>query len=90
MLYEEDPDVGYLKYMGLSIKRRDSCDYLKDTYGEIINILMNEILRFLFWTFYNRFISFFGYKRSLPNISSSADDRMLAPKSCQIRQSAEN
>jgi len=42
MLYEEDPDVGYLKYMGLSIKRRDSCDYLKDTYGEIINILMNE------------------------------------------------
>jgi len=42
MLYEENPDVGYLKYMGLSIKRRDSCDYLKDTYGEIINILMNE------------------------------------------------
>jgi DNA polymerase elongation subunit (family B) len=42
MLYEEDPDVGYLKYMGLSIKRRDSCDYLKDTYGDIINILMNE------------------------------------------------
>ena len=42
ILYEEDPDVGYLKYMGLSIKRRDSCDYLKDTYGDIINILMNE------------------------------------------------
>jgi DNA polymerase elongation subunit (family B) len=42
MLYEDDPNKGYLKYMGLSIKRRDSCDYLKDTYGEIINILMNE------------------------------------------------
>jgi DNA polymerase elongation subunit (family B) len=42
MLYEDDPDEGHLKYMGLSIKRRDSCDYLKDTYGEIINILMKE------------------------------------------------
>lgn len=39
-LYEDDPNKGYLKYMGLSLKRRDSCDYLKDTYGEIINILM--------------------------------------------------
>jgi DNA polymerase elongation subunit (family B) len=26
--------------MGLSLKRRDSCDYLKDTYGQIINIIM--------------------------------------------------
>lgn len=42
MLYEEDPNKGYLKYMGLSIKRRDSCDYLKDVYGEILNILMKE------------------------------------------------
>jgi len=42
MLYEEDPNVGNLKYMGLSLKRRDSCDYLKDTYGEIINILMQK------------------------------------------------
>ena len=40
MLYEDDPNKGYLKYMGLSLKRRDNCDYLKDTYGEIINILM--------------------------------------------------
>jgi len=40
ILYEDDPNKGSLKYMGLSIKRRDSCDYLKDTYGEIINILM--------------------------------------------------
>ena len=42
MLYEEDPNKGYLKYMGLSLKRRDSCDYLKDTYGGILNILMRE------------------------------------------------
>jgi DNA polymerase elongation subunit (family B) len=27
--------------MGLSLKRRDSCDYLKDVYGQILNILMN-------------------------------------------------
>ena len=41
ILYEEDPDKGKLKYMGLSLKRRDSCDYLKDTYGQIINIIMS-------------------------------------------------
>jgi DNA polymerase elongation subunit (family B) len=42
MLYEEDPNKCKLKFMGLSLKRRDSCDYLKDTYGEILNILMKE------------------------------------------------
>ena len=42
MLYEEDPNKAYLKYMGLSIKRRDSCDYLKDVYGDILNILMKN------------------------------------------------
>ena len=41
ILYEEDPNKGKLKYMGLSLKRRDSCDYLKDTYGQIINIIMS-------------------------------------------------
>ena len=41
MLYEEDPNKGKMKYMGLSLKRRDSCDYLKDVYGGILNILMN-------------------------------------------------
>jgi DNA polymerase elongation subunit (family B) len=40
ILYEEDPNKGKLKYMGLSLKRRDSCDYLKDTYGQIINMTM--------------------------------------------------
>ena len=42
MLYETNPNKGKLKFMGLSLKRRDSCDYLKDTYGEILNILMKE------------------------------------------------
>jgi DNA polymerase elongation subunit (family B) len=42
MLYETDPNKGKLKYMGLSLKRRDSCDYLKDTYGGILHILMKE------------------------------------------------
>lgn len=42
ILYEDNPNKGKLKYMGLSIKRRDSCDYLKDTYGVILNALMNE------------------------------------------------
>ena len=42
MLYEKDANKGKLKYMGLSLKRRDSCDYLKDTYGGILNILMKD------------------------------------------------
>jgi DNA polymerase elongation subunit (family B) len=44
MLYETDPQKGKLKYMGLSLKRRDSCDYLKDTYGGILNILMGKTI----------------------------------------------
>ena len=42
MLYETNPNKGKMKYMGLSLKRRDSCDYLKDTYGGILNILMQQ------------------------------------------------
>jgi DNA polymerase elongation subunit (family B) len=42
MLYEDDPNKGKLKFMGLSLKRRDSCDYLKDTYGGILDILIKE------------------------------------------------
>jgi DNA polymerase elongation subunit (family B) len=42
MLYETNPNKGKLKYMGLSLKRRDSCDYLKDTYGGILDILMKD------------------------------------------------
>jgi len=42
VMYEHNPDKGKLKYMGLSLKRRDACDYLKDTYGGIVNILMKD------------------------------------------------
>jgi hypothetical protein len=42
MLYETNPQKGKLKYMGLSLKRRDSCDYLKDVYGGILTILMDD------------------------------------------------
>ena len=42
MLYETDPNKGKMKFMGLSLKRRDSCDYLKDIYGGILNILMDS------------------------------------------------
>jgi hypothetical protein len=38
MLYETNPDEGHLKYMGLALKRRDVCDYLKDVYGGLIMI----------------------------------------------------
>jgi DNA polymerase elongation subunit (family B) len=39
-LFEYNPDKGKLKFMGLSLKRRDNCDLLKDVYGEILNILL--------------------------------------------------
>ena len=41
ILYETDSNKGKLKFMGLSLKRRDSCDYLKDVYGGILKILMD-------------------------------------------------
>ena len=40
MLYEEDPNKGKLKFMGLVLKRRDNCDLVKDVYGGILDILM--------------------------------------------------
>ena len=42
MLYETNPNKGKLKFMGLSLKRRDACDYLKDVYGGALNILMRK------------------------------------------------
>ncbi len=42
MLYETNANKGKLKFMGLSLKRRDACDYLKDVYGGILNILMRS------------------------------------------------
>lgn len=42
ILYETNPDKGKMKNMGLALKRRDSCDLLKDVYGGILNILMYD------------------------------------------------
>jgi len=39
-LFEYNPDKGKLKFMGLSLKRRDNCDLLKDVYGQMLNILL--------------------------------------------------
>ena len=42
ILYEEDPNKGKLKSMGLVLKRRDNCDLVKDVYGGVLNILMKQ------------------------------------------------
>ena len=42
ILYEEDVDCGYRKSMGLVLKRRDNAPIVKDVYGGIIDILLNE------------------------------------------------
>ena len=42
MLYEEDPNVCYRKSMGIVLKRRDNAPIVKDIYGGIIDILMND------------------------------------------------
>jgi DNA polymerase elongation subunit (family B) len=44
-LYEEDPNKGKLKFMGLVLKRRDNCDLVKDVYGGILDYLMKENLQ---------------------------------------------
>ena len=42
MLYEEDPNKGKRKEMGIVLKRRDNAPIVKDIYGGIIDILMKE------------------------------------------------
>ena len=42
MLYEDDPNVGYRKEIGIVLKRRDNAPIVKDVYGGIIDILMKE------------------------------------------------
>ena len=42
MLYELDPNVCYRKSMGIVLKRRDNAPIVKDIYGGIIDILMND------------------------------------------------
>ena len=42
ILYENDINKGSEKSMGIVLKRRDNADVVKDIYGGVINILMNE------------------------------------------------
>ena len=42
ILYEEDPNKGKRKSMGIVLKRRDNAPIVKDVYGGIIDILMKE------------------------------------------------
>ena len=42
MLHEFDPEKGKRKSMGIVLKRRDNAPIVKDIYGGVIDILMNE------------------------------------------------
>jgi DNA polymerase elongation subunit (family B) len=42
MLYEDDPNKGKRKSMGIVLKRRDNSPIVKDVYGGIIDILMKN------------------------------------------------
>ena len=42
MMYEFSPDKCYRKSMGIVLKRRDNAPIVKDIYGGLINILMND------------------------------------------------
>lgn len=41
MLYEDDPNKGKRKEMGIVLKRRDNAPIVKDVYGGVIDILMS-------------------------------------------------
>ena len=42
MLYEDDPDKGKIKFMGIVLKRRDNAAIVKDIYGGIIDIIIKD------------------------------------------------
>ena len=42
MLYEDDPEKCKLKSMGNVLRRRDNAPIVKDIYGGVVNILMND------------------------------------------------
>ena len=41
-LFEKNIYSGYFKYMGLQLKKKDVCDYLKDVYGYIIKLFVPD------------------------------------------------
>ena len=42
MLYEDNPDKGKIKFMGIVLKRRDNAAIVKDIYGGIIDKIVKE------------------------------------------------
>jgi DNA polymerase delta subunit 1 len=42
ILYDDDHTEGYLKFMGLQIKKRDTCDCVKDIFGDIMMMFINN------------------------------------------------
>ena len=42
MLYEDDPNQGKIKFMGIVLKRRDNAAIVKDIYGGIIDMIIKE------------------------------------------------
>lgn len=42
ILYDDDHPEGYLKFMGLQIKKRDTCDCVKDIFGDIMMMFINN------------------------------------------------
>ena len=42
MLYEDDPNKGKIKFMGIVLKRRDNAAIVKDIYGGIIDKIIKE------------------------------------------------
>tara|TARA_B100000902_G_scaffold399878_1_gene473285 strand:+ start:704 stop:4567 length:3864 start_codon:yes stop_codon:yes gene_type:complete len=42
ILYEDDPEKGKMKYMGIVLKRRDNAPIVKDIYGGVVEILMKS------------------------------------------------
>lgn len=42
ILYDDDHPNGYLKFMGLQIKKRDTCDCVKDIYGDIMMMFIQN------------------------------------------------
>ncbi len=42
MLYEDNPDKGKIKFMGIVLKRRDNAAIVKDVYGGIIDKIVKE------------------------------------------------
>jgi DNA polymerase elongation subunit (family B) len=42
ILYEDDPNKGKMKFMGIVLKRRDNAPIVKDIYGGVVDIIMKE------------------------------------------------